>query len=325
MTRSWRGAAGDFIHNPALPASHRRNPTLEYDQERGSDKYCSATRFKCVIASTRKALNWRAVFPSYCGYLWAERPSGSNSPTQETRITQKWRGLSLDVGVSRGCVNPALQSQTVERTARNGIASGLTLISTHKLTPVFHRTDELFCRYRGLKLTITKPLEIRGSLRGSHCGLMMSIRLLTSHRVEPGSIPGRVTPDFRMWKSCMAMPLVDGFSRGYPVSPALALRRCSIHISINLTGSQELAFTSCPNLLTYLNSYKFQTGGVERSVEIWAALNTEVLRADEANRNALAMETGDHREDPLTSSIVRHDSNMRKSGSDPAGIRIRLA
>ncbi|KAJ8866147.1 hypothetical protein PR048_033671 [Dryococelus australis] len=34
--------------------------------------------------------------------------------------------------------------------------------------------------------------------------------------------------DFRMWESCRTMSLVGGFSRGYPVSPALPFRRCSI-------------------------------------------------------------------------------------------------
>ncbi|KAJ8872673.1 hypothetical protein PR048_026284 [Dryococelus australis] len=38
-----------------------------------------------------------------------------------------------------------------------------------------------------------------------------------------------------------------------------------------------------------------------------------------------AGETGDPRENPPTSGIVRHDSDMRKSGSDPTGNRIRFA
>ncbi|KAJ8884338.1 hypothetical protein PR048_016195 [Dryococelus australis] len=38
-----------------------------------------------------------------------------------------------------------------------------------------------------------------------------------------------------------------------------------------------------------------------------------------------ARETGDPLENPPTSGIVRHDSHMRKSGSDPTGIRTRLA
>ncbi|KAJ8883130.1 hypothetical protein PR048_014970 [Dryococelus australis] len=39
--------------------------------------------------------------------------------------------------------------------------------------------------------------------------------------------PAGSLPDFQMWESCRKMPLVDGFSRGSPASPALAFRRCS--------------------------------------------------------------------------------------------------
>ncbi|KAJ8883220.1 hypothetical protein PR048_015060 [Dryococelus australis] len=47
---------------------------------------------------------------------------------------------------------------------------------------------------------------------------VMSILLLASNQDEHGSIPGRVTPDFRKWESYRMMPLVDGFSRGSPIS-----------------------------------------------------------------------------------------------------------
>ncbi|KAJ8880250.1 hypothetical protein PR048_016716 [Dryococelus australis] len=43
-----------------------------------------------------------------------------------------------------------------------------------------------------------------------------AVRLLASRQREPGSIPGRVIPDFIKWKSCQVMPLVGGFSRGSP-------------------------------------------------------------------------------------------------------------
>ncbi|KAJ8891819.1 hypothetical protein PR048_004373 [Dryococelus australis] len=46
---------------------------------------------------------------------------------------------------------------------------------------------------------------------------------------------------------------------------------------------------------------------------------------DLAYRNARAGETGDPRENPLTSGIVRRDSHARKSGSDPAWTRVRFA
>ncbi|KAJ8871681.1 hypothetical protein PR048_028008 [Dryococelus australis] len=52
-------------------------------------------------------------------------------------------------------------------------------------------------------------------------------------------------PDFRKWELFRTMPLVGGFSRGSPVSPTLAFRRCFI-----LTSSQYLVVESRPNLLT---------------------------------------------------------------------------
>ncbi|KAJ8897149.1 hypothetical protein PR048_002495 [Dryococelus australis] len=67
---------------------------------------------------------------------------------------------------------------------------------------------------------------------------------------EPDSIPGRVTPDFRMWESCWTMPLVSGFSQGTPVSPVLSFRRCSILMPVTLIGSQDLDVKSNPNLFT---------------------------------------------------------------------------
>ncbi|KAJ8872225.1 hypothetical protein PR048_025827 [Dryococelus australis] len=47
------------------------------------------------------------------------------------------------------------------------------------------------------------------------------VRLLVSHPDEPGQIPGVVSSRF----SCRTMPLIDGFSRGYPVFPDLAFWR----------------------------------------------------------------------------------------------------
>ncbi|KAJ8866586.1 hypothetical protein PR048_032445 [Dryococelus australis] len=54
--------------------------------------------------------------------------------------------------------------------------------------------------------------------------------------------------DFLMCESCRTMPLVGGFSRGSPVSPALSFRRCSILTSITLIDSQDLAVKISPNL-----------------------------------------------------------------------------
>ncbi|KAJ8878771.1 hypothetical protein PR048_019357 [Dryococelus australis] len=58
-------------------------------------------------------------------------------------------------------------------------------------------------------------------------------------------------PDFRVWESCGTMPLVGGYFRGSPISPAISFHRCSILTSITLIGSQDLALKSCPCLFTY--------------------------------------------------------------------------
>ncbi|KAJ8894549.1 hypothetical protein PR048_007206 [Dryococelus australis] len=66
---------------------------------------------------------------------------------------------------------------------------------------------------------------------------------------------------------------------------------------------------------------------VEWNGNIWAASNVGVVRADEdevrwgweQRRNAKAGETGDPRENPPTSGIVRHDSHLRKSAVERGG------
>ncbi|KAJ8883483.1 hypothetical protein PR048_015327 [Dryococelus australis] len=58
------------------------------------------------------------------------------------------------------------------------------------------------------------------------------------------------SPDFRKWESCRTIPLVGGFSRGSPVSPAPPFRRRSILTPITLIGAQDLAVKSRPNLFT---------------------------------------------------------------------------
>ncbi|KAJ8876722.1 hypothetical protein PR048_021169 [Dryococelus australis] len=80
--------------------------------------------------------------------------------------------------------------------------------------------------------------------------LSAATSLLASHEGEPGSIPGRATPDLRMWESCQVMPLAGGF---FSVSPAPSFRRCSVPTSITLIGSQDLAVKSRPNLFTQSN------------------------------------------------------------------------
>ncbi|KAJ8870209.1 hypothetical protein PR048_029225 [Dryococelus australis] len=64
----------------------------------------------------------------------------------------------------------------------------------------------------------------------------------SANRVQyPAGSPGHRQP---------TMPLVGGFSRGSPVSPAPSSRRCSIPTSIARVGSQDVTVKSRPNLFT---------------------------------------------------------------------------
>ncbi|KAJ8880056.1 hypothetical protein PR048_020679 [Dryococelus australis] len=73
---------------------------------------------------------------------------------------------------------------------------------------------------------------------------------LTFRQGDPGSIPAG-SPDLRVWESCRTMPLVIGFSRESPVSPAPSFRHCSLLTSIALIGSEDISVKSRPNLFTY--------------------------------------------------------------------------
>ncbi|KAJ8867470.1 hypothetical protein PR048_031272 [Dryococelus australis] len=77
------------------------------------------------------------------------------------------------------------------------------------------------------------------------------LRLLASQQGEPGSIPGRFTPDFRKWESCHTMSLVGGFSRGSLVAPPLHSKAAPYSPHFTLTGSQDLTVKSRPKLFTH--------------------------------------------------------------------------
>ncbi|KAJ8873304.1 hypothetical protein PR048_026938 [Dryococelus australis] len=78
----------------------------------------------------------------------------------------------------------------------------------------------------------------------------LAVSLLASHQGDPGSIPGRVTPDSRMREGCRTMPLVGGFSRGFPASPAPSFRRRSVLTSVTPICSEDIDVKSRPSLST---------------------------------------------------------------------------
>ncbi|KAJ8875956.1 hypothetical protein PR048_023864 [Dryococelus australis] len=74
--------------------------------------------------------------------------------------------------------------------------------------------------------------------------------LLASHQGDPGSIPDRVTPDFRT-RECLPDDAIGRWvSSGISRFPAPSFRCCSIITSITLIGSEYLVVDSRPNLST---------------------------------------------------------------------------
>ncbi|KAJ8872414.1 hypothetical protein PR048_026018 [Dryococelus australis] len=63
-------------------------------------------------------------------------------------------------------------------------------------------------------------------------------------------------PDFRMWDSCRTMPLVGGFSRGFPVLPPFHSGTVPYSPHFILVGSQDLDVKSRPNLFTHSRLFK---------------------------------------------------------------------
>ncbi|KAJ8892382.1 hypothetical protein PR048_004962 [Dryococelus australis] len=74
--------------------------------------------------------------------------------------------------------------------------------------------------------------------RATPLGIEPAVILPTSHQGEPGSITGRVTPDFRKCELCRTMPQVGGLSRGSPVSRALRI--------LALPHSHVISLSSAP-------------------------------------------------------------------------------
>ncbi|KAJ8887400.1 hypothetical protein PR048_013615 [Dryococelus australis] len=97
-----------------------------------------------------------------------------------------------------------------------------------------------------------------------------------------------------------------------------------------LIGSQDLNAKSSPNRstqrLTRISNRGFLA--TEWSGEIWAPLKNEALRADAGETRLKWISAGPKgrsRVNPSTRGIVRQDSRVRKSGSEPAMKRTRFA
>ncbi|KAJ8875112.1 hypothetical protein PR048_023005 [Dryococelus australis] len=180
-----------------------------------------------------------------CSILTSFRPHWLSRPLYSTQR------------ISLNCHGPLLSTFHVHRTGRLYQPSeaawevGATYTSIASLNFVKTSYAPIWLYYR------ERPEKFTDSFRDK-LEFKTLVCLLASHQGDPGSIPGRITPDFRMWESCLTMPLVGGFSRGSPVSPALSRRRCSAFTSIILIGSQYLAVKSRPNRFNHWVYYNLE-------------------------------------------------------------------
>ncbi|KAJ8874606.1 hypothetical protein PR048_025472 [Dryococelus australis] len=137
--------------------------------------------------------------------------------------------------------------------------------------------------------------------------------------------------DFRKRESCRMMPLVGGFSRGPPFSPALAFRRCSILTSFDphserggavvthWTRLQEEPDESLTKAMAdfFPNPSPLPLPCATCNVSNDLAVD-ETEASLEPRRNARAGENGKSPRKPWPLvCIVRHDSHMRKYGYYP--------
>ncbi|KAJ8875294.1 hypothetical protein PR048_023189 [Dryococelus australis] len=132
------------------------------------------------------------------------------------------------------------------------------------------------------------------SVRSLLCHVASVVRLLASHLG---------VPDFGMWESCRTMPLVDGFSRGSPVSPALSIRCCSILTPrFTLIGSRLLDVnrllkgrhrSGFPPHVYSCATHVTKTGGQERAQNSEAGRGEKPAFPPQARDNLMRQQHGD--------------------------------
>ncbi|KAJ8872132.1 hypothetical protein PR048_025734 [Dryococelus australis] len=137
-----------------------------------------------------------------------------------------------------------------------------------------------------------------------------------------GRLMAVLSPYFHMWEMWRDIAADRWVFTSTPFFPTIVPSRCSIFNSLrpqeeSRTPKVWSKASTCLRLPPVSLSC-FCDWNKCVSEEFRGALNIEVLRADEgenaAARNARAEETGDPRENPPTSGLVRHDYHLQKSG-----------
>ncbi|KAJ8873361.1 hypothetical protein PR048_026995 [Dryococelus australis] len=210
-----------FRHTPHSVKLRLPSASLAVSQAKRAPQYAAYVPEKRIVYAP-----WRAVG----AVMHGDAIPGARLTSRELVLGQARAGMcpSADERLS---FQPAWggrsrdENEMGKATLENGCLPAQWL---HAKRALVHGCTQLTLRRRQLESPMNKMfLKGRPGCDGE------SERLLPSQLDGPGSIPsGIAPPDSRMRESCQAMQLVGGFSRGSPVSPVLAFRRCCILTSI---------------------------------------------------------------------------------------------
>ncbi|KAJ8888956.1 hypothetical protein PR048_008450 [Dryococelus australis] len=164
-----------------------------------------------------------------------------------------WAMLRPFVFTTPRPVRPCAHMQTRPRRLRSYVCT-----ATYKSSPcgthLRHRTDIVRTCAHGLMGRVWLVSDATsGPAMVPGFNFCSNSFLLASHQGDPGSIPGRLTPDFRMWESCRRTPLVGGFFSGISrFPPPFHSNAAPYSPCFTLICSQDLAVKSRPNDFAHL-------------------------------------------------------------------------
>ncbi|KAJ8896826.1 hypothetical protein PR048_002172 [Dryococelus australis] len=198
-----RGEDRGESHLPQRRPAHNgtSRPRREINREKGSIVYTTYMHSGALL------LDFSSGQPDFY-FPWLPEVTQANSGIFVTyAMSRSYTFLFLRSTYSV-CDDPSVDEKSCSHLQTQQSAIPLSRRSVHVTTRYVHDG------------VVEESEEAMAKERHSHSSAA-SRHPLASHEGEPGSIPGRVTPRFRKWKSCLAMPLVGGFSRGSPISTPL--------------------------------------------------------------------------------------------------------
>ncbi|KAJ8866591.1 hypothetical protein PR048_032450 [Dryococelus australis] len=275
----------------------------------GSVKGDTATHIKSHIAAKRKAQNWRAVFSSCCVYLWdfqriatsvpnediVVKDGSSNDPRANSKLSSIATSIpNADIVIKVGSSN--------DPRANSKLSSIATSVPNADIVVKVGSSNDP----RANSKLSSKATSI------PNADIVVKVHFKSAHFTN------------RSARHCYQInkpDIIPTEGNGEPLRPAFATDAAHLGPEGGLGDGT--------------NRYKVTRGGNEsfnsadgksRAPEIVAVplRGTPNFRPHTFCRPGAVMHgpggTGYPRENPPTSGIVRHDSHLRKSGSDPAGL-----